>query len=70
VLQVPGSSSKPSAFVIAASAHAAALRRRLEHDPTITVLSESESLDALRPILAYAGAIEAFCLGNAIMTAP
>ena len=41
----------PSAFVIAGSAHAAALRRRLEHDPTITVFSESESLDALRLIL-------------------
>ena len=33
---------------IAGSAHAAALRRRLEHDPTITVFSEAESLDALR----------------------
>ena len=40
-----------SAFVIAGSAHAAALRRRLEHDPTITVFSESESLDALQLIL-------------------
>jgi hypothetical protein len=40
-----------SAFVIAGSAHAAALRRRLEHDPTITVFAESESLDALRLIL-------------------
>ena len=41
-----------SAFVIAGSAHAAALRRRLEHDPTITVFAESESLDALELILA------------------
>lgn len=38
-------------FVIAGSSHAPALRRRLEHDPTITVFSESESLDALRLIL-------------------
>ncbi len=43
----------PSAFVIAGSAHAAALRRRLEHDPSITVFSESESLDALRLILQH-----------------
>jgi len=41
----------PTAFVIAGSAHAAALRRRLGNDPTITVFSESESLDALRMIL-------------------
>ncbi len=40
-----------TAFVIAGSAHAAALRRRLEHDPTIRVFSESESLDALQLIL-------------------
>ncbi len=45
------SSLPPTAFVIAGSAHAAALRRRLEHDPTIAVFSESESLDALRMIL-------------------
>jgi hypothetical protein len=44
--------SSPAAFVIAASAHALALRRRLEHDPTIRVFCESESLDALRLILA------------------
>jgi hypothetical protein len=31
--------------------HAPALRRRLEHDPTITVFSEFESLEALRLIL-------------------
>ncbi len=43
--------SPHTAFVIAGSAHAAALRRRLEHDPSITVFSESESLDALRMIL-------------------
>jgi hypothetical protein len=42
-----------SVFVIAGSAHAAALRRRLEHDPNITVFSESESLDALRLILEH-----------------
>ena len=47
------STSSPSVFVIAGSAHAAALRRRLEHDPTITVFSESESLDALRLILEH-----------------
>ena len=47
----PPSSLPPTAFVIAGSAHAAALRRRLEHDPTIAVFSESESLDALRMIL-------------------
>jgi len=50
VLHDPASSS-PTAFVIAGSAHAAALRRRLEHDPSIAVFSESESLDALRLIL-------------------
>ena len=44
--------SAPSAFVIAASANASALRRRLEHDPSIAVFAESESLDALRLILA------------------
>jgi len=48
VLHVPAASC--SAFVIAGSAHAAALRRRLEHDPTIAVFAESESLDALRLI--------------------
>lgn len=42
-----------AAFVIAGSAHAAALRRRLEHDPSIIVFSESESLDALRLILEH-----------------
>jgi PilZ domain len=40
-----------TAFVIAGASHAAALRRRLESDPTITVFSESESLDALRLVL-------------------
>jgi hypothetical protein len=40
-----------TAFVIAGASHATALRRRLESDPTITVFSESESLDALRLIL-------------------
>src|SRR5687768_17411302 len=40
-----------TAFVIAGSDHAPALRRRLEHDPTITVFSESESLEVLRLIL-------------------
>ena len=44
-------SSPASAFVIAASGHAAALRRRLEHDSTIAVFSESESLEALRLIM-------------------
>lgn len=43
----------PTTFVIAGAAHALALRRRLEHDPTITVFSESESLDALRLILEH-----------------
>jgi hypothetical protein len=43
--------SSPTAFVIAGSAHAAALRRRLERDPSVAVFSESESLDALRLIL-------------------
>jgi hypothetical protein len=43
--------SSPTAFVIAGSAHAAALRRRLERDPGVTVFSESESLDALRLVL-------------------
>jgi hypothetical protein len=42
-----------TAFVIAGASHAAALRRRLESDPTITVFSESESLDALRLIDEY-----------------
>lgn len=49
-----------TAFVIAGSSHAAALRRRLEHDPTITVFSESESLDALRLILEHPPAVLAF----------
>jgi hypothetical protein len=40
-----------TAFVIAGASHATALRRRLESDPTITVFSESESLDALRLII-------------------
>ena len=40
-----------TAFVIAGSSNATALRRRLEHDPSITVFSESESLEALRLIL-------------------
>ena len=42
-----------TAVLIAGSCNAAALRRRLEHDPTITVFSESESLDALRSILEH-----------------
>ena len=42
-----------SAFVIARSAYAAALRKRLCGDPSITVFSEAESLDALRQILAH-----------------
>lgn len=42
-----------TAFVIAGSAHAAALRRRLEHDQSIAVFSESEALDALRLILEH-----------------
>ncbi|MSO56965.1 MAG: PilZ domain-containing protein [Acidobacteria bacterium] len=50
MLHQPGLQS-PSAFVIAGAAHASALRRRLDHDPSITVFSESESLDALRLIL-------------------
>jgi hypothetical protein len=41
----------PTAFIIAGSAHAGALRRRFKHDPTIQVFSESESLEALRSIL-------------------
>jgi hypothetical protein len=40
-----------TAFVIAGSAHATALRRRLEHDPSVAVFAESEALDALRLIL-------------------
>lgn len=44
-------SSSQSAFVIAGAAHASALRRRLAHDPAITVFSETESLDALRLML-------------------
>jgi hypothetical protein len=40
-----------TAFVIAGASYATALRRRLESDPTVTVFSESESLDALRLIL-------------------
>ena len=45
------SGSPKHAFVIAGSAHAAALRRRLEHDQSIAVFSESEALDALKLIL-------------------
>lgn len=41
----------PSAFVVAGSAHVAALRKRLRDDPTVTVFCETESLEALRPIL-------------------
>ena len=41
----------PSAFVVAGSAHVAALRKRLCDDPTITVFAETESLEALRLIL-------------------
>lgn len=41
----------PSAFVIAGTGHAAALRKRLCDDPTVRVFSETESLDALRLIL-------------------
>ena len=44
-------SAHKTAFVIAGSAHAAALRRRLEHDQSIAVFSESEALDALKLIL-------------------
>jgi hypothetical protein len=40
-----------TAFVIAGSAHAAALRRRLEQDPLVKVFAESESLEALRMVL-------------------
>lgn len=40
-----------AAFVIAGSTHVEALRRRLAHDPTITVFAEAESLDALRVIM-------------------
>ena len=40
-----------TAFIIAGAPFATALRRRLESDRTITVFSESESLDALRLIL-------------------
>ena len=43
--------SSMTAFVIAGSAHASALRRRLEHDPLIRVFAESESLEALRMVL-------------------
>lgn len=42
----------PTTCVIAASAHASALKRRLERDSTILVFSESESLDVLRLITA------------------
>lgn len=42
----------PSAFIVAGSAHADALRKRLGDDPTIAVFCESESLEALRAILA------------------
>jgi hypothetical protein len=52
-LQPESATSPPSAFVIAASAHAAALRRRLEHDPAIAVFCESESLEALRLIVSH-----------------
>lgn len=41
----------PSAFVIAGSSYVAALRKQLCDDPTVTVFSETESLDALRLIL-------------------
>lgn len=44
-------SAPASSFVIAGSGHAAALRRRLEHDSTIAVFAESESLEALRLIV-------------------
>jgi PilZ domain len=49
-----------TAFVIAGSSHVAALRRRLEHDPTVTVFSESESLDALRLIMEHPPTMLAF----------
>ena len=42
----------PSAFIVAGTAHAGALRKRLGNDPTVAVFSESESLHALRAILA------------------
>jgi hypothetical protein len=51
VLREPALSSA-SAVIIAGSAHAPALRRRLEQDLTIVVFCESESLDALRLIQA------------------
>jgi hypothetical protein len=41
----------PSAFIVAGTAHAAALRKRLAHDASVVVFSESESLVALRAIL-------------------
>ena len=44
--------SSASAVIIAGSAHVAALRRRLEHDLTIVVFCESESIDAIRLIQA------------------
>ena len=49
--------TRATAFVIAGSVHAPALRRRLESDPTITVFSESESLEALRLILEHPPAL-------------
>jgi hypothetical protein len=51
VLHAPNT-AYPSAFIVASAAFADALRKRLGSDPTIVVYAESESLDALRMILA------------------
>jgi len=51
VHDTPGT-TYPSAFIVAGAAHAAALRRRLSHDANVVVFCESESLAALRAILA------------------
>jgi DNA-binding NarL/FixJ family response regulator len=53
MIQVTGPVAHAS-YVIAGSAHAGALRRRLEHDPSVTVFCESESLEALRMIQQHA----------------
>ena len=51
MFQEPGSIF-PSAFIVAGSVHAAALRKRFGNDPTVAVFSEAESLEALQAILA------------------
>lgn len=48
-MQMPGAAAHTS-FVIAGSAHAGALRRRLEHDSSVAVFSESDCLEVLQLI--------------------